>query len=172
MMTGVLLVALTFYAITRNEARRTGKIKTRLGEMLIVGLILGGALAREFPAILKDNLVLDCALALACAFIGVLAYFRMEHLAEEYHVHDKKRVYVYDPTYFGRNLLVLSMTILLIIAVVCLGIALRGAFIITSLLDQMCGPAHIAVEMAGIIAMTIGGLALFLDLYQGFIAGK
>lgn len=170
MMTGVLLVALTFYAITRNEARRTGKIKTRLGEMLIVGLILGGALAKEFSTPIKGDL--DWTVTIMCAFIGALAYFRMEHLAAEYHIHDKGKVHVSDPDYFGRNLLTFCMTVLLIIVMICLGVALRGAFILTSFLDQAFGPVYIAVEMAGIIAMTIGGLALFLDLYQGFIAGK
>ena len=97
MLTVLLLVALSYYIIVRNEKQAKTKTCIKLGELLAYSLGLGGALVLLFPEPLQGRWLLDFLLSLAAALVGILFYRFVVRIAEGAQM--SRRTYETDPGY-------------------------------------------------------------------------
>ena len=164
MLTAVILIVITYYSVRWTEEKREGKTVERKGELLMAGMIFGGVMSRWYPEVFKGRLGLDMCIAIACAFVGLLLYWRVVHLSKKYHAWTKS--YSHEVTFIGKSILVVESGMLLAISTLCTGVALRGAFLITTMLDQAFLSPVVTVSFAGLLALVCGAIALAIDTYQ------
>lgn len=166
MLTVLLLVALSYYIIVRNEKQAKTKTCIKLGELLAYSLGLGGTLVLFFPEPLQGRWLLDFLLSLAAAFVGILFYRWTVRIAEGAQM--SKRTYETDPGYGWKSFFSAVSAILMLIVVICAAITIRSAVILTIYVDYAIAgnSSSLSVPWAGtdvvgaaMIVLSLGTLA-------------
>ena len=162
MLTVLLLVALGYYIIVRNEKQAKTKTCIKLGELLAYSLGLGGALVLLFPEPLQERWLLDFLLSLAAALVGILFYRFVVRIAEGAQM--SRRTYETDPGYGWKSFFSAVSAILVLIVIVCAAITVRSAVILTIYADYAIAGSSSSLSVPWAGTDVVGAAMIVLGL--------
>lgn len=162
MLTVLLLVALSYYIIVRNEKQAKMKTCIKLGELLAYSLGLGGALVLLFPEPLQGRWLLDFLLSLTAALVGILFCRFVVRMADGAQM--SKKTYETDPGYGWKSFFSAVSAILILVVIACAAITIRIAVILTIYVDYAIAgsSSSLSVPWAGIDV--VGAVMIILGL--------